>query len=47
MQYIEDIEPSISRDMWSELDLAAEAINTFDPWIEGKDCIVLREVHIA
>lgn len=46
-QYIDKIEQFISRDTWRELRTINRAINTFDPYVEGKDCITLREVRIG
>lgn len=34
---------SISRDIWKEIKVIAKAISKFNPYTEGKDCLVLRE----
>lgn len=44
--YVHAIEPLFSQETWDELLTINKAISIFDPYIEGKDCITLREVKM-
>lgn len=42
--YIDAIERFFPPHVWAELHAINRAINSFDPYVEGEDCITLREV---
>ncbi len=45
--YIDTIEPFFPKRVWAELKIINDAICSFDPYTEGKDCLILREVKMV
>ena len=45
--FIHTIEPLFSKETWDELRTINKAISTFDPYIEGRDCITLKAVKMG